>query len=62
MLSVQEKTEDGFLGQSSCFVSAKGEFDSEAFGPSGGLKDGRYLAEAIRFRPYNPLQSNRSAA
>ncbi|MHB0956283.1 MAG: SHD1 domain-containing protein [Pirellulaceae bacterium] len=46
MLSVREKTENGFLGQSSCFVSGEGVFDSEAFGPSSGLKDGRYVAEA----------------
>lgn len=46
MLSVSEKIENGFLGQSSCFVSSDGTFESEAFGPKGGLEDGRYTADA----------------
>lgn len=45
MLSVSEKMENGFFGQSSCLVSRDGTFQSEAFGPDGGLNDGRYLAE-----------------
>ena len=56
MLSVSEKMEDGFLGQSSCFVSNDGTFESEAFGPKGGLKDGRYVAEATM-----PIPSVQSA-
>ncbi len=45
MLSVQEKMDNGFLGDSSCSVSPDGGFEFEAFGPRGGLKDGRYVAE-----------------
>ncbi|MEM6331194.1 MAG: SHD1 domain-containing protein [Planctomycetota bacterium] len=45
MLSVQEKMENGFMGQSSCSVSTDGAFESETFGPRGGLKDGRYVAQ-----------------
>lgn len=45
MLSVKEDTDNGFFGQSHCFVSPTGSFESEAFGPKGGLKDGRYIAE-----------------
>jgi len=44
MLSVNEQIENGFLGQSSCFVADDGTFESEAFGPEGGLNDGRYIA------------------
>ncbi|OGQ94066.1 MAG: hypothetical protein A2521_09720 [Deltaproteobacteria bacterium RIFOXYD12_FULL_57_12] len=47
MLSVEEKMNNGFLGQSSCVVSDKGTFSSELFGPKGGLKDGRYVAEVL---------------
>ncbi len=45
-LSVEEVLENGFFGQSTCFVSSNGDFESEAFGPEGGLKDGRYVANA----------------
>jgi len=47
MLSVEEKMNNGFFGQSSCVVSDKGTFNSEAFGPKGGLKNGRYVAEVL---------------
>jgi len=56
MLSVQEKTESGFHGQSSCFISGRGEFSSEAFGPKSGLKDGRYVAGALM--PIPAVQSS----
>jgi hypothetical protein len=56
MLSVQEEIGGGFYGQSSCSVSDKGEFNSEAFGPSGGLKDGRYVAQAMM--PIPAVQSS----
>ncbi|MBA2113454.1 SHD1 domain-containing protein [Bremerella alba] len=45
MLSVNEKMENGFLGQSSGFVSSDGKLISETFGPEDGLKDGRYIAQ-----------------
>lgn len=54
-LSVSEKIENGVLGQSSSFVSNDGTFESEAFGPKAGLKDGRYVAEATM--PIPALQS-----
>ncbi|EAQ80496.1 SHD1 domain-containing protein [Blastopirellula marina] len=47
MLSVKEKMENGFSGQSSCIVSKDGTFRSETFGPRDGLKDGRYIAQAV---------------
>lgn len=45
MLSIEERMENGFFGQSSCFVSSNGTFESEAFGPKGGLHDGQYVAD-----------------
>lgn len=47
MLSVQEKIEGGFLGQSKCVVIDGGTFTSETFGQNDGLKDGRYFAEVM---------------
>lgn len=44
MLSVQERIEGGFHGQSKVSVSSNGAFESEVFGPAGGLKDGLYVA------------------
>jgi len=44
MLSVKERTEGGFYGQSKCSVTADGSFQSESFGPANGLKDGTYVA------------------
>lgn len=46
MLSVTEQMEDGFLGQSSCLVSDDSTFKSGFFGPTDGLADGRYIANA----------------
>jgi hypothetical protein len=47
MLSVEELAQGGFHGQSKCSVAADGSFDSETFGPSGGLKDGVYVAGVV---------------
>jgi hypothetical protein len=47
ILTVSEKSKNGFGGQSSCNVSEAGTYSSEAFGPKGGLEDGRYIAEAM---------------
>jgi len=47
MLSVEERMQGGFHGQSKCSVASDGSFSSEAFGPSGGLKDGLYIAEVV---------------
>lgn len=47
MLSVEERMQGGFRGQSKCSVASDGSFDSEAFGPHGGLKDGLYVAEVM---------------
>jgi hypothetical protein len=47
MLRVREETANGFYGQSKCIVSAKGTFESDLFGPPGGLKDGLYEASAL---------------
>ena len=46
MLSVEEKMDNGFMGQSSCFIADDGTFESESFGPNGGLSHGRYVANA----------------
>lgn len=54
MLSVKERMQGGFDGQSECSVAADGSFDSEAFGPRGGLKDGLYVAKIVM--PYPHLQ------
>ncbi len=45
MISVREKLEGGFLGQSKCVVTDGGTFESETFGPKEGLRKGRYVAE-----------------
>jgi len=47
MLSVEERAQGGFLGQSKCSVAADGSFKSEAFGPKEGLKDGVYVGEVV---------------
>jgi len=47
MLSVEERIQVGFRGQSKCSVASDGSFTSEPFGPSGGLKDGLYIAEVM---------------
>lgn len=47
MLSVEERMQGGFRGQSKCSVASDGSFNSEAFGPRGGLKDGLYVAEVM---------------
>ena len=47
MLSIEEKMENGFWQQDSCVVSDKGTFRSKSFGTDSGLKDGRYIAEAL---------------
>lgn len=47
MLSVEEPVQGGFLGQTKCSVAADGSFSSEALGPTGGLKDGLYIAEVV---------------
>ncbi|HCO22469.1 MAG TPA: hypothetical protein DIT97_05175 [Gimesia maris] len=47
MLSVEERARGGFQGQSKCSVAADGSFDSQAFGPTGGLKEGIYVAEIV---------------
>lgn len=44
-LSIKEKMEGGFHGQSSISVSPDGSFKSNTFGPSSGLKDGLYVAK-----------------
>lgn len=46
-LSVEERMENGFRGQSQCSVADDGSFESEAFGPSDGLKDGLYVAKVV---------------
>lgn len=47
MLSVEERVQGGFRGQSKCSVASDRSFSSEAFGPSGGLRDGLYIAEVM---------------
>lgn len=47
MLSVAERMEGGFIGQTKCSVAADGSFSSEGFGPSSGLEDGLYIAEVV---------------
>ena len=47
MLSIEERMQGGFRGQSKCSVASDGSFHSEAFGPRGGLKDGLYVAEVV---------------
>ena len=47
MLSVKEKMEGGFHGQSKCVVAESGSFESETFGLKEGLRDGRYVAEVM---------------
>lgn len=47
MLSVEERAESGFMGQSKCAVASDGAFNSEAFGPASGLKDGVYVAGVV---------------
>lgn len=47
MLSVEEKAQGGFIGQAKCSVAADGSFESETFGPSGGLPPGVYVADVV---------------
>lgn len=47
MLSVEERAQGGFYGQSKCSVLADGSYQSESFGPANGLKDGAYVAEVV---------------
>lgn len=54
MLSVKEQIENGFLGQSSCFVAVDGTFEAGTFGPKGGLMDGLYVADVTM--PYPSVQ------
>ena len=56
MLSVEERMQGGFRGQSKCSVASDGSFSSEAFGPAGGLKDGLYIAEVMM--PIPRMQSD----
>ena len=52
MLSVKERAQGGFYGQSKCSVAADGLFDSGAFGPRAGLKDGVYVADVVMPIPH----------
>lgn len=47
LLSVKERAQGGFYGQSKCCIAADGSFDSETFGPRGGLNDGVYVAGVV---------------
>lgn len=61
MLSVEEKAQGGFNGQSKCSVAADGSFNSEAFGPPNGLKDGVYVADVVMPIPRVQSESVRQA-
>lgn len=47
MLSVAERMQGGFIGQTKGSVASDGSFSSDALGPTGGLKDGLYIAEVV---------------
>jgi hypothetical protein len=47
ILSIEERMQGGFFGQSKCSVASDGSFSSEAFGAADGLKDGLYIAGVI---------------
>lgn len=57
MLSVDEQSQDGFIGQSKCSVAKNGTFVSETFGPTDGFEDGVYVAGVVmpipRMQPDN---------
>jgi hypothetical protein len=54
MLSVEEASPSGFQGQSRTAVGFDGTFESELFGPTDGLKNGRYFAGVVM--PYAFVQ------
>jgi len=47
LVSVKERMQGGVLGQTKCSVGSDGSFSSEAIGPTGGLRDGLYIAEVV---------------
>lgn len=54
MLSIAERLRGGFFGQSRCSVLDDRSFQSEPFGPAGGLDDGVYVASVTM--PFTYLQ------
>ena len=56
ILSIDERMQSGFFGQSKCSVASDGSFSSEALGPADGIKEGLYIAGVIM--PIPRIQSD----